>query len=151
MSKSAKALKLSHKKGSEFGVTLDLSRFLERKLDSSDISKSGEGTSYTICTTHGSMGLTAPGFEGVNISINVTINRKKYDEMVAAERAKLEAAQIREELQVKSAQAAPAPAPAPTISVPTTVDMATMMQQMQEMQMKIMQMMAAQTAAAQVK
>jgi hypothetical protein len=128
-----KNVRISHKKASEFGVTLDLSAFLGQTLSESDQAKpNGEGIikSYTLASTGGFINLQAPGFEDVQISVNVITSKAKYDAKIAEKLAKEAQLQVLSEVRAQSS----APAPAP---MDQTALMMQMMQQMQAMQAKI--------------
>lgn len=126
--KPMKNIRLSHKKDGVFGATLDLTAYLERTLSADDLAKAKEGEeakSYTLATTGGFIGLTAPGFEHVQVSINVIVNRKKYDAMAVAER--------------KASEPAPGPATsAPAANSDALLDIILQQQEMlQSMQAKL--------------
>lgn len=81
VNRDLKGIKISHKKEAIFDVQLDLTRFVTRALNEAD--QSSSGTTYLVCSTGGSLKLTAPGFEDCTVSINVMTNKAKYDQKSA--------------------------------------------------------------------
>lgn len=123
-----KNVRISHKKDAQFGITLDLSAFVNRALTEADQCKPNGETgvikSYSLASTGGFINLQAPGFEDVQVSVNVITSKAKYDAKVAAELA----------AQARAVAHSPAPS-APALE--QNAIMLQMMEQMQAMQAKI--------------
>lgn len=136
--KALKNVKVSHKKDGDFTLSLDLNALLARTLSEADLSKAKEGQAaknYTLASTGGFVPMTAPGFEGAMLSVNVIFPRDKYDQKVQVEKDKATAKQVLEEVRNQSAQVTTASA-----TPDANAMMMMMMQQMQAMQAQILEL-----------